>query len=354
MYLDHEMARQAGGTYEDTEGLINLPLTVKEIQAVVFFKQAEGDEYRVSMRSKGDIDIGAVAKEFGGGGHKNAAGCTVTGSASTRCRRSSSRRSKKPSMDGLLIIDKPAGPTSHDVVARVRRALGERRIGHTGTLDPAATGVLPLVLGRATRLARFLSASDKSYDAVVRLGVATDTDDAEGTPAGPVYQGPLPVARGDRSGARRFRGTFLQQPPAYSAKKIDGRAQLRAARARRRVKRYVSLAPGPLPCLPFPPCPAPVTRRPRTAIDLIARRRRPGDAARRLLRRLLRALAGARPRGAARHRRAPRSACAARAAATSRSTRRSRSTRSSATRPRAVARGGPAVADAAGAVRRSR
>jgi len=79
VYLDHEMARAAGGTYEDTEGLINLPLTVKEIQAVVFFKQSEGEEYRVSMRSKGDIDIGAVAKEFGGGGHKNAAGCTVTG-----------------------------------------------------------------------------------------------------------------------------------------------------------------------------------------------------------------------------------------------------------------------------------
>src|SRR5215510_3676261 len=79
VYLDHDMAREAGGTYEDTEGLINLPLTVKEIEAVVFFKQIEGGQYRVSMRSKGDIDIGAVAKEFGGGGHKNAAGCTVTG-----------------------------------------------------------------------------------------------------------------------------------------------------------------------------------------------------------------------------------------------------------------------------------
>ena len=79
VYLDHEMARAAGGTYEDTEGLVNLPLTVKEIQAVVSFKQVEGDEYRVSMRSKGDIDIRAVAKDFGGGGHKNAAGCTVTG-----------------------------------------------------------------------------------------------------------------------------------------------------------------------------------------------------------------------------------------------------------------------------------
>ena len=79
VYVDHEMARAAGGTYEDTEGLVNLPLTVKEIEAVVFFKQEKGDEYRVSLRSKGDIDIGAVAKEFGGGGHKNAAGCTVHG-----------------------------------------------------------------------------------------------------------------------------------------------------------------------------------------------------------------------------------------------------------------------------------
>jgi tRNA pseudouridine55 synthase len=133
-------------------------------------------------------------------------------------------------MDGLLIVDKPAGPTSHDVVARVRRALGERRIGHTGTLDPAATGVLPLVLGRATRLARFLSASDKSYDAVFRLGVATDTNDAEGTAAGPAYQGPLPSRDAIDRALDRFRGTFLQQPPAYSAKKVAGRRSYRLAR----------------------------------------------------------------------------------------------------------------------------
>jgi len=79
LYLDHKMAHAAGGTYDDTEGLINQPLTVKDVQAVVFFKQSEGDTYRVSMRSKGDVDISAVAKEFGGGGHKNAAGCSVTG-----------------------------------------------------------------------------------------------------------------------------------------------------------------------------------------------------------------------------------------------------------------------------------
>jgi len=79
VYVDHEMARAAGGTYEDTEGLINLPLTVKEIEAVVFFKQDKGDRYRVSMRSKGEVDIGVIAKEYGGGGHKNAAGCSIAG-----------------------------------------------------------------------------------------------------------------------------------------------------------------------------------------------------------------------------------------------------------------------------------
>lgn len=149
-------------------------------------------------------------------------------------------------MDGLLIVDKPAGPTSHDVVARVRRALGERRVGHTGTLDPAATGVLPLVLGRATRLARFLSASDKSYDAVFRLGVATDTNDAEGTPAGPSYQGPLPSRETFDRALDRFRGTFLQQPPAYSAKKVAGERSYRAARRAKREGAAFSALPAPV------------------------------------------------------------------------------------------------------------
>ncbi len=83
LYLDHEMARAAGGSYEETEGLINEPLTVKDVQAVVFFKQNEGHNYRVSLRSKGDVDINAVAKEFGGGGHKNASGCSVSGPIDT-------------------------------------------------------------------------------------------------------------------------------------------------------------------------------------------------------------------------------------------------------------------------------
>src|SRR5919197_1069242 len=140
-----------------------------------------------------------------------------------RCRSSSSRKSQPSSMDGLLLVDKPAGPTSHDVVERMRIALGERRIGHTGTLDPAATGLLPLVLGRATRLARFLSSCDKGYEAAVRLGLNTSSGDADGDPIGPSYDGALPSREAIEQALDAFRGTLAQQPPAFSAKRIGGR-----------------------------------------------------------------------------------------------------------------------------------
>src|SRR4029453_13176461 len=109
-------------------------------------------------------------------------------------------------MDGVLVIDKPVGPTSHDVVSRVRKAIRERRVGHTGTLDPAASGVLPLVLGRATRLARFLSAADKSYDAVIQLGISTRTGDAEGERLGAEYAGPTPSFEAVDTAVNAFRG----------------------------------------------------------------------------------------------------------------------------------------------------
>ena len=148
-------------------------------------------------------------------------------------------------MDGLLVIDKPVGPTSHDVVARVRRALRERRIGHTGTLDPLATGVLPLVVGRATRLARFLSGSDKSYEAEVRLGVATDTDDAEGLPVGEAHSASWPTRDVIDRALDSFRGQFAQTPPAFSAKKVAGRRSYTIHRGRTRDG--VRSVPGPSP-----------------------------------------------------------------------------------------------------------
>jgi len=150
-------------------------------------------------------------------------------------------------MDGLLVVDKPAGPTSHDVVARVRRALGERRIGHTGTLDPAATGVLCLVLGRATRLAQFLSASEKTYEAVVRFGFATDTGDAQGRAVGEPSTAPMPARAAIEAALDAFRGTYLQQPPAFSAKKIDGTRSHEIARARARAPDRGLTPPPPLP-----------------------------------------------------------------------------------------------------------
>lgn len=125
------------------------------------------------------------------------------------------------SLDGVLLIDKPLGPTSHDVVARLRKTTRERSIGHTGTLDPRATGLLPLVLGRATRLAALLTSSAKTYEAVIRLGFATETDDVEGKPCGPEVVD-LPDGDAVASALASFRGTFEQVPPRHSAKRVAG------------------------------------------------------------------------------------------------------------------------------------
>jgi len=137
-------------------------------------------------------------------------------------------------MDGLLLIDKPVGPTSHDVVARVRRALGKKRAGHTGTLDPAASGLLPVVLGRATRLARFIASEAKRYETVITLGVETDTYDAEGVAVAPgaaIRVAAMPARAEIERALDRFRGTFEQRPPAFSAKKIAGQRSYDLARA---------------------------------------------------------------------------------------------------------------------------
>src|SRR5262245_2006174 len=122
--------------------------------------------------------------------------------------------------DGVLVVDKTEGPTSHDVVTFARRALGVSRIGHTGTLDPMATGVLPLVIGRATRLAQFLTASDKTYEATIAFGRTTDTYDAKGKIVS--TSDARPSRDQVEAALAAFRGTFDQTPPVYSAKNIDG------------------------------------------------------------------------------------------------------------------------------------
>lgn len=124
----------------------------------------------------------------------------------------------KADIDGVLVVDKPTGPTSHDVVATARRALRITRVGHTGTLDPNASGVLPLVFGRATRLAQFLTSDEKEYEATVRFGVTTDTYDATGRVVSESCD--MPSRVDVDSALDRFRGALQQMPPSFSAKKI--------------------------------------------------------------------------------------------------------------------------------------
>jgi tRNA pseudouridine55 synthase len=131
--------------------------------------------------------------------------------------------------DGVFVVDKPAGWTSHDVVARLRKIAGTKRVGHLGTLDPMATGVLPIVVNRATRLAQFYVKNEKVYEGVIRFGQATDTYDADGTPTGEPQPATLDAAALERL-LDSFRGTFLQTPPPVSAKKIGGKKAYEFAR----------------------------------------------------------------------------------------------------------------------------
>jgi tRNA pseudouridine55 synthase len=133
-------------------------------------------------------------------------------------------------VNGLLIIDKPSGMTSHDVVARLRRATGEKSIGHLGTLDPMATGVLPLLLGKFTRLAQFYESSEKAYTGTIRFGFSTDTYDAEGTPTSDQVTASFTLDQ-LRAAAAKFSGEIEQLPPPISAKKIGGKPAYRIARA---------------------------------------------------------------------------------------------------------------------------
>jgi tRNA pseudouridine55 synthase len=147
-----------------------------------------------------------------------------------RRRGQKARDSDAASFHGALLVDKPSGVTSHDVVATVRRLARQRRCGHTGTLDPFATGLLIVCLGKATRLAQFVSGAEKSYLATVRFGFATETYDRAGEPSGPVTD-LCPDRRELESALGEFRGEQDQAPPPYSAKRIEGKRSHRLARA---------------------------------------------------------------------------------------------------------------------------
>ncbi|MBV9573744.1 MAG: tRNA pseudouridine(55) synthase TruB [Acidobacteriales bacterium] len=138
-------------------------------------------------------------------------------------------------ISGVLLIDKPSGMTSHDVVNRVRRTLGQRSVGHLGALDPLATGILPIVLGKMTRLAQFYANSSKTYDGCIQFGVATDTYDAEGRVIA-IAPTPLNLSFNElRAAALEFVGVMDQTPPPFSAKKVDGIPAYKLARKQKGV-----------------------------------------------------------------------------------------------------------------------
>lgn len=138
-------------------------------------------------------------------------------------------------LNAVIVVDKPAGWTSHDVVAKMRRIVGERSIGHLGTLDPLATGVLPLVLGRMTRLAQFYNSSEKAYEGTIRLGLATDTYDADGEPLGPPHLVQVTLEE-VAAAAAPLLGPLDQVPPPFSAKKIHGTPAYKLARRKQEVE----------------------------------------------------------------------------------------------------------------------
>jgi tRNA pseudouridine55 synthase len=139
-------------------------------------------------------------------------------------------RTRMESVDGVITVDKPQGWTSHDVVNKLRRIAGTKKVGHLGTLDPMATGVLPLVVGRATRLAQFFTRNEKVYEGTIRFGFSTDSYDADGTQIGDAQ--PVSFSEADlQSWLDQFRGDLEQTPPPISAKKIGGKKAYELARA---------------------------------------------------------------------------------------------------------------------------
>ena len=202
-----------------SEGLIDLLAQSETAHVAILFKD-QGDRTRISVRTRdGGVDATRLTGAFGGGGHARAAGATLEEPIATARphgarRRSSAHRgaagareaargTTRALPDGVLVVDKPMGPTSHDVVALVRRLTGVRRVGHGGTLDPFARGVLPVFIGRATRMVEYHLADDKAYRATVAFGATSTTDDLDGELT--AVDGPAARARRRGGGARAVR-----------------------------------------------------------------------------------------------------------------------------------------------------
>ena len=272
----------------------------------MLLKEQEDGTTRLSVRTRpGGVDATVLTGTFGGGGHARAAGALGAaaprrgdragargGGAAGRRGAPVSRRDRSGGLDGVLVVAKPSGPTSHDVVDLVRRLSSTRRVGHGGTLDPFAAGVLPLFLGRATRLAEYHLAGTKRYRATICFGETSTTDDIDGTRT--PGDGPAPSREVVEAALAGFTGPLRQVPPQYSAVQIEGRRAYQLARR----GEAVELAPRDVV----------VHEAVAARVGRDGPRSPDRDRRRRLLRRDLHPGAGPRPRGAPGLRRVPRCA----------------------------------------------
>lgn len=229
--LDYASAGKLGLQDGDSNGVIDYLRDIDGVELAILVRQSKDNEYKVSLRSNTYVDVNAIASRWGGGGHLRAAGCVLRGEQEQVTQEiigCASLCVQAPHFNGVINILKPPGMTSSDVVTDVRRALNIKKVGHAGTLDPGAAGVLPICVGKATRLFDYLTDKSKEYLFEIHFGMATDTLDAGGV----VTQGNGVVITEQalRDVLPQFLGQVRQTPPMYSAIKVEGYKMYELAR----------------------------------------------------------------------------------------------------------------------------
>ncbi len=239
-YVDSKMLKSAGATLKDSDGIVEELRNIDSVEVACLCKEQADGSVKVSMRSKTSVDVSKIGMKFSGGGHKRAAGCTIYKpiAEAVKLMKSELKAAVEAGCSGIININKSQNMTSHDVVAIIRRKLGIKRVGHTGTLDPMATGVLPVAIGNATRFIEYLDKDVKTYVAGVKLGIMTDTLDIWGEVD--------PDSRNSNKidfdteliikTIQKFKGVIEQEPPMYSAIKVDGKKLYEYARKEEEVE----------------------------------------------------------------------------------------------------------------------
>lgn len=233
-YVDSKMLKSVGATLKDSDGIVEELRNIDSVEAACLCKEQADGSVKVSMRSKTSIDVSKIAIKFSGGGHKRAAGCTIHKpiAEAVKLMKSELKAAIEAEYSGIININKAPNMTSHDVVAIIRKKLGIKKVGHTGTLDPMATGVLPIAIGNATRFIEYLDKDAKTYVAGVKLGMMTDTLDIWGEvvhDSRNINKIDLDTELISRT-IQKFKGIIEQEPPMYSAIKVDGKKLYEYAR----------------------------------------------------------------------------------------------------------------------------